>query len=450
MNENIKFLYNNWLLQGGKWKSPYHDIAFSTSKRPRSNMANLLLDCGLISRAADLIEEASAHEILLAKAKLEFLRGNHVKSTNYLLEVLDEKNNSAQKRRAIRLLTRVSPEDMIAWLERHDEQQLLCRINAVTQQVSNAEILLTSRSGDDHLLVSNSLLRSTEKLYRLNDLWREMHLAPLPIPSNESAFDINYFPVSERVLASDDSHNNNVSVVMTVHNGAAYLKSSILSILNQLNVEIELIVVDDGSTDDTWKIIEKIKNLHPKRVRCIRLANNVGTYRAKNLALPMCRYEYMAFQDADDWSHPERLFRAISWLRASKSNVAVTCRYVRLSEEGSFYSPAVWPIRQWSPNTLVMRRKEILDNIGGFDTVAVGADTDYFERIRAVFGDSRIKFQQEVMLVAMGLSTSLMHNKFTGVSANGYSSKRIAYREESAERILSAVRGSPQLIRLPY
>ncbi|OAE68840.1 hypothetical protein A7J71_22585 [Achromobacter insolitus] len=228
---------------------------------------------------------------------------------------------------------------------------------------------------------------------------------------------------------------------MTVHNGERYLLAAALSILEQNNVPLELIIIDDASNDGTWSIINALQRRFPGRIISERLPMNVGTYRAKNLGLTLCTREFVAFQDADDWSHPARLATALEWLKASPRRIATTSRYVRLSEDGKFYSPARWPIRQWSPNTLVFRREPVLRAIGHFDEVKVGADTSFFEALRAHFGDHRLNFQQEVNLVAMGRSTSLMHGSITGIDEYGYSAARINYREYAAERILQKIIG---------
>ncbi|WP_165359311.1 glycosyltransferase family 2 protein [Achromobacter agilis] len=344
------------------------------------------------------------------------------------------------------MLTRLSPQEAAEYWFETGNSRLSAQINAVMTPKRAVQLLAPYiPSGDEHLLIANSVSEPQEKLIQLNLYFESMGLLPVSLIDNKKKIDIGN--ISTNTNRSPKSRPT-VSVVMTVFNGHKYIRAAALSVIQQIDVNTELIIIDDGSTDNTWKIICELQQEHPTHIRCKRLITNIGTYNAKNIGLRLCRSDYIAFQDADDWSHPERLKRAITWLQKSSQRVAVTCRYVRLNEDSIFHSPAIWPMRQWSPNTLVFRRREVLSKIGGFDTVQVGADTEYFERIRAVFGDKRIAIQNHVALLAMSLPTSLMHNPNTGPDATGYSSTRIAYREKSAEKILQSIESS-QNLRMP-
>ena len=96
-----------------------------------------------------------------------------------------------------------------------------------------------------------------------------------------------------------------VSVIMSVHNGEDYLELSIESILNQTHTNIEFIIIDDGSTDGSPQIIEKYKSVD-KRIKYIQ-QENIGLTKTLNKALMYCTGEYIARQDADDRSMPDRL-----------------------------------------------------------------------------------------------------------------------------------------------
>lgn len=94
-----------------------------------------------------------------------------------------------------------------------------------------------------------------------------------------------------------------ISVIITVFNGEKFIGDSIKSILAQTYKKIELIIVDDGSTDNT---IKEIESFDDKRIHMIK-AGRVGRGRALNIGLSNSRGEYIAIQDADDFSHPQRL-----------------------------------------------------------------------------------------------------------------------------------------------
>lgn len=111
-----------------------------------------------------------------------------------------------------------------------------------------------------------------------------------------------------------------ISVVMAVYNGADYLEQSVNSVLAQTYGNFEFIIVDDGSTDRTWEILS---NIADSRVRIFRLPANCGTPIALNIAVEEAEGEWIAVQDADDISVPERLAVQASYLQSHPELIAV-------------------------------------------------------------------------------------------------------------------------------
>jgi glycosyltransferase involved in cell wall biosynthesis len=95
-----------------------------------------------------------------------------------------------------------------------------------------------------------------------------------------------------------------VSVLMTVFNAGAYLRPAIVSLLAQSYKDFELIIVDDGSTDGSVSVADGFAD---SRIRLIRNATNRGQNACLNQGLALARGEFVARQDADDLSHPDRL-----------------------------------------------------------------------------------------------------------------------------------------------
>lgn len=87
------------------------------------------------------------------------------------------------------------------------------------------------------------------------------------------------------------------SVVIPLYNKQKYILKAIRSVLNQTLTTFELIVVDDGSTDDSVHIIEQIND---KRLKILKKANE-GVSAARNNGVKIAKYDYIAFLDADDW-----------------------------------------------------------------------------------------------------------------------------------------------------
>jgi len=91
---------------------------------------------------------------------------------------------------------------------------------------------------------------------------------------------------------------------MSVYNGMPYLKDAVQSILNQSYKDFEFIIIDDASTDSTWKFLKSEKD---KRIRLIKNKKNLGLAASLNIGLKIAKGDYIARMDADDISLPERL-----------------------------------------------------------------------------------------------------------------------------------------------
>jgi glycosyltransferase involved in cell wall biosynthesis len=102
-----------------------------------------------------------------------------------------------------------------------------------------------------------------------------------------------------------------VSVVMPVFNAAQFITAAIESILLQTLRDFELIIVDDGSTDNSTEIIRSFTD---KRIILIRQENNIGNYACRNLGMAAARGKYIAVMDADDIALPRRLERQYYWM----------------------------------------------------------------------------------------------------------------------------------------
>lgn len=104
-----------------------------------------------------------------------------------------------------------------------------------------------------------------------------------------------------------------VTVLMPVRNGAAHVRAAVDSVLAQTFADFELLVVDDGSTDDTVAILQSVGD---PRLRVERNPSNVGVARSLNRGLDLARGAYVARMDADDLSRSDRLQRQVEFMDA--------------------------------------------------------------------------------------------------------------------------------------
>lgn len=114
-----------------------------------------------------------------------------------------------------------------------------------------------------------------------------------------------------------------VSVVMSVYNGGTELDASLVSILGQTEVDLEFVVVDDGSTDGSAELLDEVAR-RDGRLRVIRQANT-GLTQALARGCRMARSEFIARQDVGDISRPQRLSRQLACIREHPEAAFVSC-----------------------------------------------------------------------------------------------------------------------------
>ena len=180
---------------------------------------------------------------------------------------------------------------------------------------------------------------------------------------------------------------------MPCYNAAPYVEEAMSSALSQSYGNVELIVTDDGSTDASVQIIEKVSAEHPGKVTLV-LTQHVGPFPARNVALRHARGGFVAFLDADDWwelTTLEKLHAAVEDENADISycgwqNVGETIRtepyippeYEKNDPVDSFMRSCPWPIHA----TLI--KKSIVDQLGGFSVRRYSAmDYDFWLRVLA-------------------------------------------------------------------
>ncbi|MGB0134615.1 glycosyltransferase family 2 protein [Dokdonella sp.] len=159
-----------------------------------------------------------------------------------------------------------------------------------------------------------------------------------------------------------------VSVIMPAWNAAGFMSRSIDSVLVQTRADLELVIVDDCSTDDTPALIERHATADA-RVRLIRMASNSGVAAARNAGIAAARGEFLAFLDSDDWWHPRKLELQIGQMRQSGARVSY-CTYQRMAEDGRVLSTVRPPARLSHADLL---RSNYIGNLTGVYQRSLGA-----------------------------------------------------------------------------
>jgi len=127
-----------------------------------------------------------------------------------------------------------------------------------------------------------------------------------------------------------------VSVIIPAYNAEGVIRTALDSVLSQTWTKLDVLVVDDCSTDATVTVVEEYVRKDP-RVQFIRAKSNGGPYVARNLALKVAKGEFVTCNDSDDWSHPEKIERQVLHLLKNPSVVGNTSQQARATNDLKFY-----------------------------------------------------------------------------------------------------------------
>jgi len=184
--------------------------------------------------------------------------------------------------------------------------------------------------------------------------------------------------------------NPTVSVIIPTYNRVHLVGRAIRSVLNQTYQDFEIIVVDDGSTDNTEEVVESFND---PRIRYIRHEKNRGGSAARNTGIRASRGEYVAFLDSDDEWLPEKLEKQLSVFEEDSTCGAVYTDFLYMLPDGNVklcqnYHPEGWILKKLlssnvvgTTSTVIVKR-ECFETVGLFDESLLSCqDWDMWIRI---------------------------------------------------------------------
>lgn len=184
---------------------------------------------------------------------------------------------------------------------------------------------------------------------------------------------IDWSQKSDSEIPSNSEQKPLVSVVMSVFNAEKYIHQAVESILRQTYKNLEFIVINDGSTDGTRDILESFED---SRITFIH-QDNVGITQSLNKGIALAHGKYVARQDADDISKPERLEKQVAFLEGHPQVGLLGSRFEFIDEDGDVKRQSFLPtdndtlqerltkINQFCHASVIMR-KEALDKVGAY------------------------------------------------------------------------------------
>ena len=200
--------------------------------------------------------------------------------------------------------------------------------------------------------------------------------------------------VGARVNEVQSAARPRVSIIIPTYNRANFLGDAVASALGQDYQDIEVIVIDDGSTDETKDVLATFRD---RRLVCVR-QDNAGRSRARNRAIAMARGEYITFLDSDDYYLPSKVGTQVAFLDANPeygmAYMSGLCvdddrQALNMTYHASISGKIYPQIAFYCPHTItlpnVIVRKEILQQVGPFDEAMQRfEDTDLWRRVSKI------------------------------------------------------------------
>jgi len=168
-----------------------------------------------------------------------------------------------------------------------------------------------------------------------------------------------------------------VSIIIAAYNEGKNIKRAIRSALNQTYKNLEVIVVDDASTDDTYEVACRIAE-EDDRVTAIKNSENLGPAYSRNIGLRFAEGEYVGILDADDWYHPRKIRSQVSFLEKKENYGIVGTFCITLYPDGRLEKTQL-PVtheeilkrmayRNPFVHSSVLMKKDVLDEVGHYNT----------------------------------------------------------------------------------
>jgi glycosyltransferase involved in cell wall biosynthesis len=225
-----------------------------------------------------------------------------------------------------------------------------------------------------------------------------------------------------------DAADVRVSVIIPAFNAAATIARALASVRLQEGVGIEVIVVDDASTDGTVQAVRSAIG-EGENITLLQLPVNRGASAARNAGIRIARAPYLAFLDADDVWLADKLRRQVAAIDADPAVTLVSCNSQMTSvkgqplKEGHVNHPPVQGVDAWKtllvynflPTPTVLTRTALVRELGGFDeALAVGEDLDLWIKL-AIRG--KVAVLPDILINYYDTSNSLMkrHRRHAGV-----------------------------------
>lgn len=196
-----------------------------------------------------------------------------------------------------------------------------------------------------------------------------------------------------------------VTVIIPAWNAEKTIDVALSSLTNQTHESLEILVVDDASTDQTLSVVQRLAR-HDSRIRVLPQTMNRGPYAVRNIGLAEAKGDFITVHDSDDWSHPQKIECQVKALRDTPTAMASQSAWVRVTDAlyfGGWGTPESWWGGWVHHNTSsLMIRRNVAEVLGYWDEVRCSADGEYVQRIKRAWGSESIVMVHPRVPMAFG------------------------------------------------
>ena len=264
--------------------------------------------------------------------------------------------------------------------------QCLSQLGEYDEAVKAVHTLFFHHPSDNESFITKAQIMRAKgdgkgQVEAINEMLKLHGLHPFRSTGVNNEINIEYLQCDAPKYKKD---HGKVSIIMTGYKKDPLLPIAVNSILSQTYQNLELIIVDDNSPDDAFEFLQELAS-KDDRIKPFQMEKNGGTYLAKNYGITQATGDFLAFMDSDDWTHPQRIESQVKNLVEYPNAQGVINDYFRIDEKSNIPYRGNGSIRMACISLLL--RKKAQENIGFFDSLRVGADTEYIERLQAVYGE---------------------------------------------------------------
>ncbi|SER03867.1 glycosyltransferase family 2 protein [Thalassovita taeanensis] len=243
----------------------------------------------------------------------------------------------------------------------------------------------------DRQLALANLEPDGDKLRRINTLFEARGLMPLRRRNASLPLAMGNLNTVPCLSDPNTEDMGKVSVIMPAYKASDHIETALRGVCTQSHRNLEIIVVDDASPDDTFEKIVALAKADP-RIIPVQAPQNGGAYAARNRGLAIATGDFITTHDADDWSHPQKIATQLAELAVDPDLMGVLTYWARIRPP--FHFTTNWrlghALLQWSHSSFLVRRG-VTDALGGWDEIRVSGDMEFIWRVEAAYGVGAVR-----------------------------------------------------------